>query len=89
MLENALNNNSRIKILDLSDNPQPSSALWRQFFATSLQTANSLFEGLFLCGNFTEDVDEIIADLAGAVANNETLEAIDLGKSSSNTNTGC
>ena len=54
----------------------------------SLQASKSSLEGLFLCGNFTNDVDELIADLAGAVANNETLEAIDLGENSSITNTG-
>jgi len=88
ILADALNNNSTLKILDLSKNPQVTAASWRRFFTACLRSPKSSLEGLFLCENLAEEADELMADLAGAIAHNDKLEAIDLGENPSITKTG-
>jgi len=82
ILADAVNNNSTIKILDLSLNPQVTAMAWHRFFVACLQSPESSLEGLFLCGNLSVEADDMMAHLAGAIAHNhnDTLEAIDLGE---------
>jgi len=90
VIANALNEDSRFKILDLSDNPQADVAVWRQFFAACFRSSSSSLEGIFLCENFAyeEEANDLMADLVGALERNETLEAIDLGENLSITEAG-
>jgi len=84
-LTNALANNSTLKMLDLSHNKSISARQWRPFFAC-LGYPNVELEELCLCDNNV--TDEELAYLAQSLAKNRTLKALDLGATSSITNTG-
>mmetsp|Transcript_36330 Transcript_36330/g.77482 ORF Transcript_36330/g.77482 Transcript_36330/m.77482 type:complete len:628 (+) Transcript_36330:205-2088(+) len=90
VIAEALNEDTRFKILDLSNNPQANAAAWRQFFAACFRSSSSSLEGIFLCENFAyeEEANDLMADLVGALERNETLEAIDLGENLSITEAG-
>jgi len=86
VLANALNNNPRIKVLHLGDNPQASGMAWKNFFNTCMQSPTTSLEALFLCEN--ELSDDVIADMAQVLSNNDTLEVLDLEKNPSITESG-
>lgn len=88
VLADAVSKNSRFKVLDLGKNPRITAGAWRHFFARCLQAPNSSLEGLYLCDNLRDEADELMGDLARAIALNDKLEAIDLGENPSISNAG-
>jgi len=88
VIANALSTNSTLNTLDLSNNLQGNVTAWRRFFTDCLLSSNSSLEGLCLCENFTEDADEMVVDLARALAHDKRLAAIDLSENPSISKTG-